>query len=62
MVVKHSRSNLRYSYKSKMHLQVKTKIESSPFYYSQAKVSPRWVSSPPRQRQITHSPQLMGGL
>ena len=54
MVVKHS--NLRCSYESKMHLQVKAKIESTPFYYCQAKLSPRSLSSPPRQRQITHSP------
>ena len=53
-------SNLQCSYKSKMHLQNRKKIESRPFYYSQAKLSPRSLSPSPRQRQISHSPQVRG--
>ena len=36
------------------------KIESRPFYYSQAKLSPRSLSLSPRQRQISRSPQVRG--
>ena len=36
------------------------KIESRPFYYPEAKLFPRSLLSPHRQRQITHSPQLKG--
>ena len=36
------------------------KIESRYFYYLKIKVSPWSLSSPTRQRQITHSPQLRG--
>ena len=43
-----------------MHLQNRKKIESRPFYYSQAKLSPRSLSPSPRQRQISHSPQVRG--
>ena len=35
-------------------------IESRPFYYSQAKLSPRSLSPSSRQRRITYSPQLRG--
>ena len=34
------------------------KVESRHYYYPQEKLCHRYVSSPPRQRQITHSPQL----
>ena len=37
---------------------VSQKIESRHFYYPKTKLSPRSLSSPPRQRQITHFPQL----
>ena len=43
-----------------MHLQNIQKIESRPFYSSQAKLSPRYLSPFPKQRQINHSPQLKG--
>ena len=49
--------NLRFWYKSKMHLQVK-KLIIHIFFYCQVNLSPRSLSSPSRQRQISHSPQL----
>ena len=36
------------------------KIESRPFYYSQAKLTPRSLSPFPGQRKTTHSPHLRG--
>ena len=33
-------------------------IGSRPFYYCQVELSPRSLSPSPRQRQISHSPQL----
>ena len=43
-----------------MNLQIKTKIEKRHFYYFQTKLSSRSLLSPPRQRQITHSPAAKG--